>query len=203
MKSGASRDRTSRLRLILAGAAATVALAGGAILATSAPGIAHAMPALSGAATPTLDPLIVPTSAASSGSVITNTTISTSSGNIELALTLSCITTIAGLIIAAFTLTALIRTGYGPFLRALLPRRLRRNARDPEQTPTLRYQPSPNRPETGFDIYAESPSPRGARRYAPRDEWASWDDPPARQPRASQSGRGSSRGSSSRGRSRY
>lgn len=203
MKSGASRDRMSRLRLILALAgAATIALAGVALLAASTLGVAHATPALSGAATPTLDPLIVPTTAASSGSALSNTTISTGSGNIELAITLSCITTIAGLIIAAFTLTALIRTGYGPFLRALLPHRLRRNGRAPAQEPTLRYQPGPHSPETGFELYAESPSPRGARRHAPRDEWADWDNPAPRQSRASQSRRSSSRGSSSRGRSR-
>ncbi len=204
MKSGASRDRMSRLRPVVAGAAATIGLAGVAILAVTTHGVAHATPLLaSAAATPTLDPLIVPTSAAATGSALSSTAVSTGSGGIELAVTLSCITTVAGLIIASITLTALIRTGYGPFLRALLPRWLRRKAPGPAEEPILRYQPGPNNPQTGFDIYTEAPSPRGRRpatRPAPRDDWSDgWGDPPPRQPRASQSGRGSSRGSSTRG----
>ena len=72
--------------------------------------------------------------------------------------------------LAILAIIALLRTGYGPFLRALLPRWMRRKVADPAPQPTLRYQPRANGPETGFDIYAESPSPRGSRRPAPRDE---------------------------------
>ena len=203
MMSGASRDRMSRLRPVAVAAMAAIGLAGVAILAISTHGVAHASPLLATAATPTLDPLIVPTSAAAAGSGVSTSALSTSSGGVELAVTLSCVTTIAGLVLAALTITALIRTGYGPFLRALLPRWLRRKAPSPEEQPILRRQPSPNNPRTDFDLYAEAPSPHGKRpptRPAPRDEWLDWDDPPPRQQRGSQSGRGpSSRG----GRSRY
>ncbi|HEU0026602.1 MAG TPA: hypothetical protein VFQ25_05755 [Ktedonobacterales bacterium] len=199
MQVGALRDRTSRLRTLVAGAAAVIALAGGAFLVGVTSGVAHAAPLLAPtAATPTLDPLIVPTSAP--GQTLSNGVISTGSGGIELAVMLSCATSIVGLIIAALTLTSLVRTGYGPFLRALLPRWLRRKVPDPAEQPVLRYQPGPNNPQTGFDLYAEAPSPRGGRRHAPRDEWADRSAPPQRQMRSGQAVRGSSRGG---GRSRY
>ncbi len=210
MKSGASRGRMPFLRPLLAGGAALLALAGSAFLIATIPNVAHATPLLAPAATtPTMDPMLVPTSAAT-GSTLSSASISTSSGGVELSVTLSCITSVVGLIIAAITLTALIRTGYGPFLRALLPRWLRRKTSSPAREPILRYQPNPNNPETGFDLYAEPPGPRGGRqgprrpatRPATRNEWSDWDAP--RQRRASHSTRGSSHSSSPRGgRPRY
>jgi hypothetical protein len=203
MTSGVPRDRMSRHRLVLVGAA-VVALAGASLLIAIAPGVASAAPLIGAAATPTLDPLIVPTSAAGAGASSVTPAISTSSSGVEVAFVLSCVTSIAGLIIAVVTLTALIRGGYGPFLRALMPRWLRRKTNDKlpgkAEQPVLRYQPSAHGPETGFDLYAEAPSPRGPRRdsrrsasrQVARDEWQDWDAPPARQPRASQARRGSS-----------
>lgn len=198
MQAGAPRDRTSRLRALIAGAVAATALIVGAIIVGATSGVAHAAPLLApAAATPTLDPLIVPTSA--SGQTISTGAVSTGSSGIELAVALSCLTSVAGLIIAAFTLTALVRTGYGPFLRALLPRWLRRKVPGPAEQPVLRYRPGPNNPQTGFDLYAEAPSPRGGRRPAPRDEWADRGAPAQRQMRSGQAVRGPSRG----GRSHY
>ncbi len=199
MKSGVARGRMSRLHPLFTGVALLIVTQSGAALAA---------PLLTPAdATPTMNPLIVPTSAAS-GSTLSNATISTSSGGVELAIAMSCITTIAGLIIASITLTALIRTGYGPFLRVLLlPRWLWSKTPDKAEKPILRYKPGPSSPETGFDFYAEAPSPRRGRRgnrSARRDEWSDWDDPVPRRSRASKPKRSSSRGSSSRGgRSRY
>ncbi|HEX9035930.1 MAG TPA: hypothetical protein VF808_02975 [Ktedonobacterales bacterium] len=199
MTAGESRAPSPRLRVLLFGAAVAIVSASALtmILGTAAVGVARAAPLDS--PTPTLDPLIVPTTVPSSGSGLTTTALSTSSAGIALALGMSCLTTIAGLIIAILTLRALIRTGYGPFLRVILPRWLGRRLPAPPPGPTLRYRPNRDGPETGFDIYAEQPLPRGGRQTRRRDEWSDWDDaPPARQSHSSHSSRGSSRGSSPR-----
>lgn len=199
MRSGAFRDRMSRLRPIIAVAALSLAgVAALALLLSGAPtGVAHAAP-LDGP-TPTYNPLLVPTTAAPASSGLGSSAFSTSSTGIEIAFTLSCVTTIAGLIIAALTLTALVRTGYGPFLRTLAPRFLRGKQPAQAPEPTLRYRPGRNNgPQTGFDLYAEAPRPRNASRSARRDDWQEWDSPPPRQPRASQARRGDPRSSRSR-----
>jgi hypothetical protein len=198
MRSGVFRDRMSRLRPFLAVAALSLTgVAALALLLSGAPtSVAHA--AALDSPTPTYNPLIVPTAAAPSGSGLGSSALSTSSAGIEVAFALSCVTTIAGLIIAALTLTALLRTGYGPFLRTLAPKFLRGRLPAQTQEPTLRYRPSrANGPQTGFDLYAEAPRPRHASRTARRDDWQDW-DAPARRPHASQARRGDSRSSRSR-----
>lgn len=196
MRSGAFRDRMSRLRLILATIALSLAtMVALALLLSGAPtGVAHAAPLDD--PTPTYNPMLVPTTAAPAGSGLSSAPLSTSSAGIEIAFTLSCVTTIAGLIIAALTLTALLRTGYGPFLRTLLPKFLR--GKLPPQEPTLRYRSNRNNgPQTGFDLYAEAPRSRNASRSARRDDWQGW-NAPSRQPRASQAGREAPRSTRSR-----
>lgn len=192
----ASDERMRRLRPVIAGMAAVLAVGATAILASNATN-AHAAALIDATATPTLDPLLVPTSAVSAGGLASSGAISTSSSGIQLAVTLSCVTAIAGLIIAVITLTILIRGGYGPFLRALLPARLRGKSSAKAQ-PTLRYRPGPDDEGAGFDLYSDPrASSRGGRGVGGR---SGRDD---RSSRPSQSGRGSSRGSSTRNRSRY
>lgn len=200
MGPGVSRGRISRRTILIMSAA----VAGGLValvLATSAHPILAA-PLTHLDPTPTTDVQIIPTIAVTSAPASNGGSVSTSSSGIALAVTLSCITTVAGLVIFAGTLVALLRTGYGPFLRALISRRKgSKDAAQGKEQPTLRYQPGSHSqgralgPETGFDIYAEPPSRgRGATRRPSRDEWDDWDDRPPRQSRPSRSGASSRSG---------
>lgn len=168
MRPGAIRDTLTRLRPCLVVAA--LCLAGAAALTLSL--LASSSPAARAAAlddpTPTYNPLIVPTAAAPSSSGLTSTALSTNPNGFALAITLSCAITIAGLIIAAVTLTLLLRGGYGPFLRAMLPERLRGKVKS-------EFGSAPRR------------TTRGARRSRTRDDAQGW-DAPAQRPRQAQRG---------------
>src|SRR5487761_1914413 len=83
-------------------------------LAFRGAGPALAAPALP-ADTPT--PFTVPTISAGSSGVVTPAAPPTA--GVTLAYTLTCVTTIIGLIITVVTLAIMLRGGYGPFLRAL------------------------------------------------------------------------------------
>src|SRR5487761_2283657 len=119
-------------------------------LAFRGAGPALAAPALP-ADTPT--PFTVPTISAGSSGVVTPAAPPTA--GVTLAYTLTCVTTIIGLIITVVTLAIMLRGGYGPVLRALFFGGKRRGKKHADEavseddgawdaSHTLRYRPGPD-----------------------------------------------------------
>ena len=73
------------------------------------------------ASEPTQIDLSQPTVGASSAPAAVPVTTSLGSNGLTIAVILSCLTGVFGLILGSVALSALLRGGYGPFLRALLP----------------------------------------------------------------------------------
>lgn len=100
---------------------------------------------------PTQIDLSQPTAAASTV-LAPATSSSLGSNGLTIAVILSCVAGILGLLTGSFALLALVRGGYGPFLRTLLPGkrsngrypadRAQRNGHDPSRSPR---RPAPTR----------------------------------------------------------
>jgi len=175
--------------LLLIAVAALIAL-----LASAAPALAAAGVAADDTPTPlgSPTPAAVPTISAGSAGSIAATAPTVTGATIALGLT--CVTAIIGLIIAIATLRALLHGGYGPFLRAMVfgskarggpPAHLDDGAWDASHT--LNYRPGPTAPDDFFEpqnVYDERSGARRAgsrahgdrsRRRAPtrsrRDRW--------------------------------
>lgn len=96
-------------------------LVGGAASALAAPAAsALADPAVAATGTPAATPTILPTPTAVVFPKDTIAPIGPSMVGFVISATLTCGATVIAVIIAAFSLTALLRGGYGPFLRTLV-----------------------------------------------------------------------------------
>ena len=178
--------RSVRMTAVLAGAALLLALFAFVALAWSlagGAGLALAAPSIAADGTPSGTPVDTPTpftaSSITAGSSNAIAPAAPSTGGIAIAVTLTCATTIIGLIIAVVTLTILLRGGYGPFLRAMIfgskaRGKGQKGSASAEQdngmwdaSHTLNYQPGPAAhddpfaPYAGYDAYDE---PVAARR---------------------------------------
>src|SRR5487761_2764823 len=154
--------------------------------------ISGAAPALP-ADTPT--PFTVPTISAGSSGVVTPAAPPTA--GVTLAYTLTCVTTIIGLIITVVTLAIMLRGGYGPFLRALFFGGKRRGKKHVDEAAseddgawdashTLRYRPGPDAREEDVSAFAEDDAwerPAAARRSATRSRGGSRSRGEERDPR--------------------
>lgn len=96
-------------------------------------------------AQPTRNDLIQPTAAAAT-SALPPASTSLGSNGLTIAVILSCVAGALGIIIASVALSALVRGGYGPFLRALLPGR--------------RGAGGPRGDQARLNGHSRSPSPR-------------------------------------------
>lgn len=104
------------------------------VFAVSSATHAQALPSgfqssLAATAQPTHSALTQPTVGASTP-IAPATNSSLGSNGLAIATILSCVTGVLGLVIGSVALSALLRGGYGPFLRTLLPGAKRRMARD-------------------------------------------------------------------------
>lgn len=108
---------------------------------------AQAHPAFAPTATPqpTQIDLSQPTAGASLPTTAPATTTLGSNG-LTIAVTLSCLTFILGLVVGCAALMVLLRGGYGPFLRALLPGGRRSSRRSRPITYGPGRSPAPRRP---------------------------------------------------------
>lgn len=134
VRQGASPGRTPHLSAYGATAALLLVSASAAALAILAGAGSTARAAALDGSTPTANPLLVPTAPAASGGGLTSTAIAVNPNGFAPVITLSCVTTIVGLILAIVALLWLRRRGYAPFLRTLLPARLQgvfKGAREP------------------------------------------------------------------------
>jgi hypothetical protein len=175
-RGGFGARRGIPLHLWIAGVAAivwTVALL--ALAVAVSPGAhaasrAHTLPPRA-AATATVQPtspaFSQPTVGASTP-VAPSTNTALGSNGLTIATILSCVTGILGLVIGLVALVALLRGGYGPFLRTLLPgarRRMARESRNASRSGHLDRRPAMSRGARNGREYA-GPPPR--RTGAPR-----------------------------------
>lgn len=116
--------RRVRLTILLGCAALTLTIAAVSLVTLLTHGVAPALAATGVAADTTSTPAGSPTpaavatiSAGSAGSIAPAAPTLTSA---TIAVGLTCVTAVIGLIIAVVTLSALLRGGYGPFLRAMM-----------------------------------------------------------------------------------
>lgn len=111
---------------------------------------AHLALTPSAPAQPTQIDLSQPTVGASSTPVAAPASTSLGSNGLTIAVILSCLTGIFGLILGSVALSALLRRGYGPFLRTLLPggRRASRGSSRTQRRGSNGYDrsPAPRRP---------------------------------------------------------
>ena len=156
--------------LLLIAVAALIAL-----LASAAPALAAAGVAADDTPTPlgSPTPAAVPTISAGSAGSIAATAPTVTGATIALGLT--CVTAIIGLIIAIATLRALLHGGYGPFLRAMVfgskarggpPAHLDDGAWDASHT--LNYRPGPTARDDFFEPQNAYDERSGARRAGSR-----------------------------------
>jgi hypothetical protein len=104
-----------------------------------------------------------PTAASDTGGTMQGLASSAVTSNgLLVAATLSCVTALLGLTVAVIALVVLVRGGYGPFLRGLLPRWLRRRGDSAD------FASSGDDQYGGWDTSAES------------REWQSYGQPPQR-----------------------
>jgi hypothetical protein len=130
----------------------------------------HALPrhiAATATTQPTSPAFSQPTVGASTP-VAPSTNTALGSNGLTVATILSCVTGILGLVIGLVALTALLRGGYGPFLRTLLPgarRRMARESRNASRSGRMDRRPVMSRSARNGRDYA-GPPPR--RTGAPR-----------------------------------
>lgn len=165
--------------LLASGGASALAAAGVAADATGTP---------AGSPTPAAVPTI---SAGSAGSIAPAAPALTGA---TIAVGLTCVTTVIGLIIAVVTLSALLRGGYGPFLRAMVFGSKVKGAAQSEwndggswdASHTLNYRPGPDErddafapynsyPYNAYDKRADVRGDRSRRRAPTRSRRGGWD----------------------------
>lgn len=156
--------------LLLITFAALIALLAGAAPALAAAGVAaDDTPTPLGSPTPAAVPTI---SAGSAGSIAAAAPTVTGA---TIALGLTCVTAVIGLIIAVVTLRALLRGGYGPFLRAMVFGSKARGGASAhlddgawDASHTLNYRPGPNAGDDYFESQSAYDERSGARRAGAR-----------------------------------
>lgn len=156
--------------LLLIAFAALIALLAGAAPALAAAGVAaDDTPTPLGSPTPAAVPTI---SAGSAGSIAAAAPTVTGA---TIALGLTCVTAVIGLIIAVVTLRALLRGGYGPFLRAMVFGSKARGGASAhlddgawDASHTLNYRPGPNARDDYFEPQSAYDERSGARRAGAR-----------------------------------
>ncbi|HZC05965.1 MAG TPA: hypothetical protein VE338_10015 [Ktedonobacterales bacterium] len=161
------------LLILIAFASLIGALVSGSatIAAASAMAPADATASVIPSGSPT--PVAVPTISAGTSGLIAPAAPALAGATI--ATTLTCVTTIIGLLIAVVTLTNLLRGGYGPFLRALIfgGKRKGKNGEPDgldeghwDASRTLNYRPGPGAYDDPFASYNSFDEPDSARRGA-------------------------------------
>lgn len=155
--------------LLIAFAALAALLAGAAPVLAAAGVAADDTPTPLGSPTPAAVPTI---SAGSAGSVAAAAPTITGA---TIALGLTCVTAVIGLIIAVATLRALLHGGYGPFLRAMVfGSKARGGASAPlddgawDASHTLNYRPGPNAHDDYFEPQSAYDERSGAHRAGSR-----------------------------------
>lgn len=170
---------TRRVRLTtFLGSAALLLFALASLIALLASGAAPALAAAGVAADDTPTPLGSPTPAAvptiSAGTAGSIAPAAPTVTGATIALGLTCVTAVIGLIIAAVTLSALLRGGYGPFLRAMLfgskASAAQSNLDDGawDASHTLNYRPGPNARDDFFEPQSAYDERSGGRRSGAR-----------------------------------
>jgi hypothetical protein len=154
--------------LLIALASLIALLVGGAPVLAAAAVAADDTPTPLGSPTPAAVPTI---SAGTAGSIAAAAPTVTGA---TIALGLTCVTAVIGLIIASVTLRALLRGGYGPFLRALVFGSKAGGAREHlndgawDASHTLNYRPGPGARDDSFEPHSAYDERSGARRSGAR-----------------------------------
>jgi hypothetical protein len=170
---------TRRVRLTaLLGSAALLLTALASLIALLVGGAAPVLAAAAAAADDTPTPLGSPTPAAvptiSAGTAGSIAPAAPTVTGATIALGLTCVTAVIGLIIAVVTLRALLRGGYGPFLRALVfgskAGGAQENLNDGtwDASHTLNYRPGPSARDDSFEPHSAYDERSGARRSGAR-----------------------------------